>query len=118
VKIALISGFPPSIWNIAEYAEEIAFALSAHNAVSKIQVYSHYQNNPANGIVVSDKITVDYCWRLDSILDLIDLKKKLVNSDHDVFLFMIHHMTWGAGRLHNFMGHLLPYYLKIKGKKL
>lgn len=130
MRVCIVTSFPPEKGNLAEYGFHLTRSLSKSPRITEIVVLANGKNlnkdqradkslKPSIETEGADKVTVIRCWENDNMLSLVSILKQIQKRDPDIVLLNSHMMSWGKGRLVNFLGATLPFILtKVLRKKV
>jgi glycosyltransferase involved in cell wall biosynthesis len=114
MKVCLISAYPPSKGNLAEYAYFLTRELVKEPVISSLTILS---NGESFRIEKKRKVKIIRCWKNDSLLIPIKILTNVYRGNPDVVHFNIHMRSWGRKKLVNFFAHLTPFLVKVLLRK-
>jgi glycosyltransferase involved in cell wall biosynthesis len=114
MKVCLVSAYPPSKGNLAEYAYFLTRELVKESHISSLTVLSNGENFR---IEKKEKVKIIRCWKNDSLLIPIKILINVYRENPDVIHFNIHMRSWGRKKLVNFFAHLTPFLVKLLLRK-
>ncbi|MFP4115760.1 MAG: glycosyltransferase [Candidatus Aenigmatarchaeota archaeon] len=111
MKLCLVSTYPPSKGNLAEYGAEVAHNLSERKEIEELIVLAN-KNSNAPKFELQGETKVERCWERDSPFFLMSLLRSVSKWEPDIVYFNQHMMSWGSNRVVNFLGSLAPLLVK------
>jgi glycosyltransferase involved in cell wall biosynthesis len=114
MKVCLISAYPPSKGNLAEYAYFLTRELVKEPAISSLTILANGENFR---VEKKRKIKIVRCWKNDSLLIPIKILVNVYKENPDIIHFNIHMRSWGRKNLVNFLSHLTPFLVRILLRK-
>jgi glycosyltransferase involved in cell wall biosynthesis len=114
MKVCLISAYPPSKGNLAEYAYFLTRELLKEPAISSLTILANGENFR---VEKKRKIKIVRCWKNDSLLIPIKILVNVYKENPDIIHFNVHMRSWGRKKLVNFFTHLTPFLVKLLLRK-
>jgi glycosyltransferase involved in cell wall biosynthesis len=114
MKVCLISAYPPSKGNLAEYAYFLTRELVKEPSISSLTILA---NGEEFEIKEKGKVKIIRCWRNNSLLIPMKILVNVYKEKPDVVHFNIGMRSWGRKKLVNFFAHLTPFLVKVLLRK-
>jgi glycosyltransferase involved in cell wall biosynthesis len=107
-----VSAFPPNTGNVAEWGYYLVRELINSPEIENVLVIAN-QNRSAPTVEKRGKLTILRVWRDNDIFSLLKIPVYIAKYRPDLVHFNLHLMSWGKGRLVNFVGALMPRIVKM-----
>ncbi len=114
INLCIVSAFPPNTGNLAEWGYYLVKELTNNPAIKNVLVIAN-QNENAPKIEKHGKLTILRVWRNNDIFSLLKIPVYIAKYRPNVVHFNLHLMSWGKGRVVNFIGALMPRIVKLLG---
>lgn len=114
INLCIVSAFPPNTGNLAEWGYYLVEELIKNPAIENVLVIAN-QNENAPKIEKHGKLTILRVWRNNDIFSLLKIPVYIAKYKPNVVHFNLHLMSWGKGRVVNFIGALMPRIVKLLG---
>ncbi len=114
INLCIVSAFPPNTGNLAEWGYYLVGQLINNPAIENVLVIAN-QNENAPKIEKHGKLTILRVWRNNDIFSLLKIPVYINKYRPNVVHFNLHLMSWGRGRLVNFIGAQVPRIVKLLG---
>jgi glycosyltransferase involved in cell wall biosynthesis len=114
INLCIVSAFPPNTGNLAEWGYYLVKELVNNPAIKNVLVIAN-QNENAPKMEKHGKLTILRVWRNNDIFSLLKIPVYIAKYRPNVVHFNLHLMSWGKGRVVNFIGALMPRIVKLLG---
>ncbi len=115
MKVCVVSSYPPNKGNLSEYCREITQNLVKKEEIKEVIVLAN-THPEGNRFESEENIRISRCWKSNSLLAPLKIFRKIKFYDPDIVYFNQHMMSWGKGRLINFLGGITPALVKLFGR--
>ncbi len=118
MKVCYVSSYPPNRGNLSEYAYNFVNSLVKNKKVEEVIVLANKHKN-AKKVEIHKKMKIIRCWENNSFKIPMDILMNVKKLKIDIVHFNMGIMSWGKGRIVNFLGGLTPFLIKkILNKKV
>jgi len=114
MKICLVSAYPPTKGNLAEYAYFLAMELAKDLSIYSLVILADGRNFEIEN---KGKIKIIRCWKNNSFFIPIKILINVFRENPDIVHFNLHMRSWGSRNIVNFLTHLTPFFVKLLLRK-
>ncbi|MGK0236339.1 MAG: glycosyltransferase involved in cell wall biosynthesis, partial [Psychroserpens sp.] len=116
MRLAIITGYPPSKVTLNEYAYHLVKHFRQKKSVTEIVLLTDKTEDKKDIAFIEEgcQITVKECWEFNSYLNIINVTKAINNTRPDAVLFNLQFMKFGDKKVPAALGLLLPIVCKFK----
>lgn len=113
MKLAFISPYPPSQVTLNEYGYHLTRSFLGKKEIDSIVILTnHLDKNSDYDRYALEGLEIIPCWKFDSWLSLLQIRKKLREIRPDAVIFNLQFMTFGSKKISAALGLLSPWMCK------
>ncbi|MEL7003270.1 MAG: glycosyltransferase [Bacteroidota bacterium] len=112
IKIAVISGYPPSNVSLTEYGFHLVKHLDQKDEIEEIVVLTNHLTK-GHYPEIEGKVRLVPCWKFNSLTNLWSITRAVRKEQPDVVLFNLQFMLFGDSKIAAALGLMIPFLLKL-----
>ncbi|MBI1972247.1 MAG: glycosyltransferase family 4 protein [Candidatus Aenigmarchaeota archaeon] len=115
MKVCMVSSYPPNKANLAEYGHYISRELAKNPVISELTILANaHESAPRE--TKNGRLRIIRCWKTNDPLTPFNILNQIMKFGPDIVYFNIGLLSWGDGRIVNFISGLTPILTKITTK--
>lgn len=112
IKIAVVSGYPPSNVTLTEYGYHLVKHLGQKQEIEEIVVLTNHLSDEEYPHVEGN-IRLVPCWSFNSLKNIYSITKAVRKENPDMVLFNLQFMLFGDRKVPAALGLMIPFILKL-----
>lgn len=115
MKLAIVTAYPPSKVTLNEYAYHLVKHFRQHQEVTEVVLLTDVTPDKADITFEEEgcKITVNQCWKFNSLTNVISIAKAVKKTNPDAVLYNLQFMKFGDKKIPAALGLFSPWISKL-----
>lgn len=115
MKLAIVTAYPPSKVTLNEYAYHLVKHFRQHQEVTEVVLLTDVTPDKADITFEEEgcKITVNQCWKFNSLTNVISIAKAVKKTNPDAVLYNLQFMKFGDKKIPAALGLFSPWVSKL-----
>ena len=119
MKLAIVTAYPPSKVTLSEYAYHLVNHFRQDQEVTEVVLLTDVTAQEAEVSFQEEgcKVTVEQCWKFNSLTNIMSIAKAIKNTKPDAVLYNLQFMKFGDKKVPAALGLFSPWVSKLMNVK-